>query len=246
MGGCAFVALLERERELALTAERLARAQAGAGSLLLVEGPPGIGKTALLDAIRPSAMARLSARADELEREFAYGVVRDLFEPALRRAGGTASLLDGAARFAAPVVGAGDGVAGSEASVLHGLYWLTSNLAEQTPLVLAVDDAHWADAASLRFLHYLARRLGELPVLLVVAVRTTDPAAAGELLTRLRATPGTQVVRLDALSEDGTAQLVRTLVSAAPRRLSAPPAGQPPEETRSCCASSATRSAPRR
>jgi chromosomal replication initiation ATPase DnaA len=114
MGGCTFVALLEREQELAAAAERLARARAGAGSLLLVEGPPGIGKTALLDAIRPGGMARLSARADELEREFAYGVVRKLFEPALRRAGRTArgTLLDGAARFAAPAVGAGDGVGG--------------------------------------------------------------------------------------------------------------------------------------
>jgi predicted ATPase len=81
--------------------------------------------------------------------------------------------------------------------------------------VLAVDDAHWADAASLRFLHHLSRRLGELPVLLAVAVRTSEPAAAGELLARLRATAGTQVMRLSALSDDATARLVRTLVSAA-------------------------------
>src|SRR5918992_721296 len=185
--------LLERERELAAAAECLTRARAGSGSVLIVEGPPGIGKTVLLEAIRAAAadmgMERLSAYADELEREFAYGVVRLLVEPALHRAGPTRreALLEGAARFAASVVAADERpvlpvASDATPSVLHGLYWLISNLAEHTPYVLTVDDAHWADAASLRFLHYLARRLGELPVLLVVAVRTGEAAAGVELL----------------------------------------------------------------
>ena len=128
--------LLERERELAAAAGCLARVRAGSGSLLIVEGPPGIGKTALLDAIRGGAAdigtQGLTARADELEREFPYGVVRLLFEPALRRSGPTdrRALLEGAARFATPVVAAGDPSAsaghsvGSDtaSSVLHGLY----------------------------------------------------------------------------------------------------------------------------
>ena len=216
--------LLERERELAAAAECLTRARAGSGSVLIVEGPPGIGKTVLLEAIRAAAadmgMERLSAYADELEREFAYGVVRLLVESALHRAGPTRreALLEGAARFAASVVAADERpvlpvASDATPSVLHGLYWLISNLAEHTPYVLTVDDAHWADAASLRFLHYLARRLGELPVLLVVAVRTGEAAAGVELLTRLRATPGAHVLRLNALSDAATAQLVRTLVS---------------------------------
>ena len=57
------------------------------------------------------------------------------------------------------------------ASVLHGLYWLVANLAERSPLVLLVDDAHWLDPASARFLVYLSRRIDSLPVLLAVAAR---------------------------------------------------------------------------
>ena len=54
-------------------------------------------------------------------------------------------------------------------AALHGLYWLTVNLADAGPLVLTVDDAHWADPPSLRFLGYLSRRLDGMPVLLVAA-----------------------------------------------------------------------------
>ena len=54
---------------------------------------------------------------------------------------------------------------------LHGLYHLTANLARRRPLALLVDDAHWADGASLRFLAYLGNRLSRVPVLLLVAAR---------------------------------------------------------------------------
>ena len=81
------------------------------------------------------------------------------------------------------------GAADRSYAVLHGLYWLTSNLAEQAPLLLAVDDAHWADVPSLRFLHYLARRVEDLPVLMVVALRPTEPEARAELTARMRTEP---------------------------------------------------------
>ena len=57
-------------------------------------------------------------------------------------------------------------------SMLHGLYWLTLNLADEQPLLLCVDDAQWVDRPSLRFLAHLARRLEGAPVGIVVAVRT--------------------------------------------------------------------------
>ncbi|GEL19259.1 ATP-binding protein [Pseudonocardia asaccharolytica] len=65
--------------------------------------------------------------------------------------------------------------------MLHGLYWLTANLAARDPLLIAVDDAHWADPASLRFLNYLARRLDGLTVLLVVAARPTATGSGAAL-----------------------------------------------------------------
>ena len=80
-------ALLERERELAELDGLLAAARAGNGRLLLVEGAAGLGKTRLLREARRradlSGMRVLAARATELERDFPFGVVRQLFEPAV-------------------------------------------------------------------------------------------------------------------------------------------------------------------
>ena len=110
-----------------------------------------------------------------MERDFGFGVVRQLFGPLLR----TLDPADRAELFAGPA-GAGGGDlrprrrrarGGDAESSLYGLFWLFVGLAESGPLVLAIDDAHWADAASLRFVRYLGRRLEGLPVLLALAAR---------------------------------------------------------------------------
>src|SRR5438477_11440382 len=84
-------ALLERDSELAELGEVLEEARAGRGGLVLIEGPPGIGKTRLLDVVRAGAgeqgMTVLSARASELDRDFPFGIVRQLFEPFLSAVG---------------------------------------------------------------------------------------------------------------------------------------------------------------
>src|SRR4051812_36226539 len=151
--------LLERERELAEIDRLVADAAGGTGSMALVEGPPGIGKTRLIAEARrrgtEAGLRVLSARGGGLEREFAFGVVRQLFEPALGR--GDAALFSGAAAPAAAVFETVEQPAGGDASfaILHGLYWLTANVAERRPLLLAIDDLHWCDHPSLRFLAYL-------------------------------------------------------------------------------------------
>jgi len=77
--------LLERDGDLRETAAALERARDGDGLPLLIEGPPGIGKTRLLQAVSEQAALggfRVQpARATELEREFPFGLVRQLFEP---------------------------------------------------------------------------------------------------------------------------------------------------------------------
>src|SRR6266496_6477234 len=71
--------------------------------------------------------------------------------------------------------------------ILHGLYWLCANLGRRSPLLLCIDDAHWADQASLRFLHYLGRRLEELPIAVVAAARPAESAEGSPLLAALAA-----------------------------------------------------------
>jgi DNA-binding CsgD family transcriptional regulator len=215
--------LLEREGELAALVDLLEQARVGEGHIVLIEGGAGIGKTMLLRAVRDEAkkagMGVLGARATELERNFPFAMVRQLFEPALHRLEAIErdTLFADAARPAAVVVGAeGERIDSSgeladpSFAVLNALYWLTSNVAEAAPLLLAVDDAHWADAPSLRFLRFLAPRLEDLPVMLVLAARPSEPGAHAELLDQLVSDPVTRVLRPAALSGTAVAQLVRS------------------------------------
>lgn len=98
--------MLERRRELGELSARIEGAVAGDGGLVVVEGPAGIGKSQLLaQASREAAgsMRVLSARGGEMEGEFAFGVVRQLFENELRASG--PELLSGAAAPASVVFG---------------------------------------------------------------------------------------------------------------------------------------------
>jgi DNA-binding CsgD family transcriptional regulator len=212
------IALLERRHELDAIRDGLAAAGGGEGRFILVEGPAGIGKSALVAAARVQADAGghrvLSAAGAELEGDFPYGVVRQLYSPALATARAEESL-EGAAGLARAVLALepevhdspqpGDS---SPLEALHGLYWLTVNLGSDGPILLAVDDAHWCDRASLRFLLYLRRRLEGLPLLLLVAARTGEPGTNEQLLGLLGAAGDSEVLRPQALSREATAALL--------------------------------------
>ena len=224
--------LLERDAETGAVARAITATAAGAGQLIVFDAAPGLGKTALLRTA--SAMCReaglrvTSARGSELEREFAFGVVRQLFEPLL--AGGRDALLSGAAGRSAPLFdlspsstspdgaspsstppsSTGAGPAGQGLlGLLHGLYWLTVNLCDQRPVALIVDDAHWMDSLSLEFLGFLVRRIDTLPVLILVATRPVSPESGDRALAGLVADPAAIVAEPRPLSPAGVAALVR-------------------------------------
>jgi predicted ATPase len=215
--------LLERNAELARIESALAEARSGRGRFVVVEGPAGIGKTALLAAARTAAadggMRVLRSRGTELEREFAFGVVRQLFEPYLAEASEPerAELLQGAAGVAAGMLGL-PGVLATEGppssgidpsfAILHGLYWLCANLAGAHPLCLVVDDAHWADAASLRYLAFLLTRLEELDAALVVATHPREAGTDAELLATVATDPSADLIRLPPLTSAAVAGIL--------------------------------------
>jgi predicted ATPase len=107
---------------------------------------------------------------------------------------------------------------GEDASyrTLHGLFWLTANLGELAPALLAVDDLHWCDSPSLRFLDYLARRLEGLPVVVAACVRTGEPPVEAAILTELESEPVTTLVRPAPLSLDAVAQLLQARLALDP------------------------------
>ncbi len=220
-------ALLEREAELETVAELLAHAAGGRGSLLILDGPAGIGKSRLLIAAHELAHARglqvLRARAGELERDFSYGVVRQLYEARLAAcaADERAALLAGAARAAAPLFEftGGDSAEvegeGGAFATLHGLFWLTANVAERAPTLISVDDLHWCDRPSMRFLAYLARRLEGLPLLLATSLRRGEPDVDLAILADLESEPHA-TVRPAPLSPEAVRAMLRTALDSEP------------------------------
>jgi DNA-binding CsgD family transcriptional regulator len=205
--------LVERDVEMRAFARLLGSLRGGEGGLAVLEAGPGLGKTALLRNLRHQAADQgcvvLSARGAELEREFAFGVVRQLVEPVLAREDiSRTGVFRGAARATEGLFGAEDaGASGSLFPLLNGLYWLLVNLSEQAAVVVLVDDAQWADLPSLQFLGFLVRRLESVRVLVAVTVRQAEHGDHGLVDDLLAADP--ILLRLRNLSATAVAALVR-------------------------------------
>jgi tetratricopeptide (TPR) repeat protein len=210
-------ALLEREAELSVLGATLADARAGDGRLVVIEGPAGIGKTRLMEETRAAAaelgLGVLHARGGEFERDFGFGVVRQLLEPRLVGVehDERTELFAGAAGLAEPVIAPQSGGPAPPGDLshaaLHGLYWLVVNLTERAPLLIAVDDLQWVDGPSLRFLHYVVTRLEGVPVAIVATLRTGEASPESELLDGLML--AADVVRPPALSGAAITSIVR-------------------------------------
>ena len=232
-------ALLEREEDLAELDRALARARAGAGQVIAVEGPGGIGKTSLLAAARARGASqgmlvaprpRLGARARVPVRRRAPAV------RACRQATPTRHFT-GAAGLAKPIFDLADERPRSPRYArLHGLYWLCANLAAEQPL------------RRLRRRRPVGGRAEpELPGLPAAAPRGPPDRAAGRHAPAGRAgvrracarsspTPPRAVLRPTALSGDAVARLgPRRRRRPSRRRRSAAPATRPPAATRSSC-----------
>src|SRR3954471_22368900 len=207
--------IVERDNEIGLIGMLLGGAIAGEGRVALIEGPAGIGKSRLLAEARaqgaPLGMAVLSARGSELEREFPFGVARQLFEGPLADPARRDRLFSGAAAPARAVFESPSGEPTGDTSfaALHALFWLAVNITAEGPLLLAIDDLHWVDSPSLRFVAYLTRRLEGLPIAIATTLRTGEPPTDPALLAEVIQDPATAPVRPRPLTEPAVAEMVR-------------------------------------
>ncbi|WP_052707526.1 AAA family ATPase [Streptomyces rubellomurinus] len=187
------IRLRDRDSELRsveAAVDRLCREFAAGGTeigdLLAFSGRPGIGKTSLLHEVRRIAKLRegatvLFARGGERQLKEPYHVLRQLLQPVLsdlrpdefRQVMGTWEEVVG------PAIGLKQPKPGARRldpqGVRDGLDYVLTQLApRRAPMVMIVDDLHWADAESLAWLTKFAVRSGELPVLLVFAYREDE------------------------------------------------------------------------
>jgi DNA-binding CsgD family transcriptional regulator len=173
------------------------------GALILVEGGPGAGKSAVLDAAVALAESRkvqvLRAAGSEFERDFRYGVVRQLFRSRVAR-----TKRDPLAPLGLDQPSAER----PEHAVDQALLDLLSRTATARPVLLAIDDLALADLPSLAFLRFLAMRQADHPV---VTLATLNPAHVGapppaSLLSIERSAT---VVPLEPLDREGVEEMLR-------------------------------------
>lgn len=212
--------LVDRQIELTLLDDMLSAAGRRDGSLVVVSGPIGIGKTALLGVVAAKAgqdTAVLAATGSTMERLFPFGVVRQLCEPVIAAldAGERARVDEGLTEFARPLFATEDCLRGTVdplapvmQQVMQGVRHLLTVFGENRPVLLLVDDVQWADAESLRCLGYLANRLAGTGVLMVVTVREGSPGGDEQGVRHLARSAG-RVLRLGPLSMTGVRAIVR-------------------------------------
>jgi DNA-binding CsgD family transcriptional regulator len=192
--------LVGRDREQSLVDNSLAAARSGRGEVLAIVGEAGIGKSALLAYAeeRAAGMNVLRARGVQSEARIPFAGLFELLRPALasleRIPQPQANALGGALalRPARPEDRFAIGAATLSLLAAH---------AEESPLLVTVDDAHWLDGSSANALLFAARRLGADPVLVLFAVREGEPSLLDDAdLPRLR---------LDGLDRAASTELLR-------------------------------------
>jgi DNA-binding CsgD family transcriptional regulator len=208
--------LFERDFELAQLLAALRGCADGRGGVVVVEGPAGIGKSALLrSAVEDTSVSRLQllrARGVPLESEMPFALAQQLLAPALARlpSGTRKRVLAGPAGRAEAALGVlGDQPAIDDAAAIYSLYWVAANLADERPTAFVVDDAHWADAESLRWLSFLGARSDDHPLSVIVAARLEEHERTYDLLAALIEQHRGTRLPLRPLSLAGTRRFVR-------------------------------------
>ncbi|MBV9000314.1 MAG: AAA family ATPase [Solirubrobacterales bacterium] len=211
--------LLERESLLQTIGLTLDALNAGAGEALLLEGHAGMGKTRLhesaLDEARRRGMRVLRAAGAELEQNVALGVARQLVRallhdlPSDSRRAFLAKAPERVRSLAAPREELPEPAVEVDLTFSNGLFAAVAGAAETHPTLLAIDDLHWCDVASLEFVLYVLHRLDELPVALVMTRRPGPAGESSDALDRISSHSRVRIENLAPLGREAVGELAR-------------------------------------
>ncbi len=213
--------LLERDATLRAIDALLDGARAGRGGALLIEGHAGMGKTRLyeaaLDAARSRGMRVLRAAGAELESDLAFGVAAQLLNAVLQPLAPEErdELLAAAPvqiRELAGLTLREEAKPASNVALSHALFTVLAATEDRLPGLVAIDDLHWCDAASLEFVLYLLHRLEELPLVVVMTRRLAHGDASSDVLDRIATRPRVRVHTVSALSDRSVTELAREML----------------------------------
>ncbi len=212
--------LVGRDRELEMVRRLVADLAAGRGGAVLVEGEAGIGKSRILGEILAEAQSAgvqlLAGASEELERDRPFGALAQALgltgrSPDPERAA-LAGLLAGEPLPHVPLSQAPE----LRFRLLDGIATLVERLAAESPVLLVVDDLHWADPSTVLALNHVAKHLSSLPVGMLGAYR---PEPKSTELARLEETvlgSGGSLVHLGPLDAEAVAELATRTLDAEP------------------------------
>jgi DNA-binding CsgD family transcriptional regulator len=197
-----------RDHELAVVGEMLGRVRSGEGGVLLIEGSAGMGKS------------RLLAEAQRMAQRLSYTVAKGAADPG-EGVVEMAALMDVLAGGPDAVIDLSelrdpDGAPEQRFWLLHDLACLLEQKSADAPLLIELDDAHWADMGTASGLRTLPSRLHAAPIMWVIAHRSNEGSAEirGALTHLWR--EGAERLVLDPLSEHAVAQVARDVMHAEP------------------------------
>src|SRR5579875_2678061 len=210
--------LVARDRERHAIELAFSRARSGDSAILMLVGEPGIGKTELLEhaAGRAEGMRLLRARGVQSEAQVAFASLLELLHPALALVEQIpppqAAALQGALALR-PATAQDRFAVGAATLSLLAAY------AEQAPLAVLIDDAHWLDVPSAQALLFACRRLLADPIAVLIAARENEPSPLSEA--------DLPTLRIGGLSAEEARALLPTVSGEAALRLHQATAGNP-------------------
>lgn len=234
-----------REAPLRAVIDRLDRAMAGRGTVLLLGGDAGVGKSRLLRELKNEVATRevrvIEGRCSSTESSVPYAPLMDALRFRIERGEGeqAARILGPLRAILTPIFpqlagnNASAGVQGRRAGKQPAeatpdktserpfelIFSVLERLAQEEPLLLILEDIHWADPTSLELLHHIAHRAPPTRLLLVATYRSDELHATHPLRRLLGALARDRVgdeLRLDPLSRDDTTEMLRQMLGTEP------------------------------